>query len=125
MKWEAKGELYTWGLTIGVMMGIAFWMLFDDPIFGLILGISMAIIFSETGRTKHFAEADDRVLRFGRKGREKQELLLDDVQSLTFHHGTMIVTSGDTTYELDGAGDEEGLQRFVDELQPRLEPGGL
>lgn len=125
MKWETKGEPYMLGLPIGVMMGIAFWMLFDDPIFGFILGISMAIIFSETGRTKHFAEADDRVLRFGRKGREKQELLLDDVQSITFRHGTMTVTSGGKTFELDSAGDEEGLQRFVDELQPQLERGNL
>lgn len=125
MKWETKSEPYMLGLPIGAMLGIAFWMLFDDPIFGFILGISMAIVFSESGRGKHFAEADGQVLRFGRKGHEKHELSLDDVSAVTFQDHSMLVTSGDQTFELDGAGDEEGLQRFVEELQPLLERGCL
>ena len=114
-----------WGLPIGAMLGIAFWMLFDDPIFGFILGISMAIVFSESGRGKHFAEADGQVLRFGRKGHEKHELSLDDVSAVTVQDHSMLVTSGDQTFELGGAGDEEGLRRFVEELQPLLERGRL
>lgn len=94
MKWETKSEPYMWGLPIGAMLGIAFWMLFDDPI-------------------------------FGRKGHEKHELSLADVSAVTFQDNTMVVSPGAKTFELSGAGDEEGLRRFVEELQPLLERGRL
>lgn len=124
MKWEAKGQPSTTGLSLGVALGFAFWLLFDDPLFGLIMGICMAIIFSLPGRPKHFAELDGRALRFGQEGGEKQELSLDDVSAVTFQDHSMLVTSGDQTFELDGAGDDEGLRKFVEELQPQLERGG-
>lgn len=120
-----EGETYTLGWPIGAMLGVAFWMLFDDPIFGFLMGICMAVIFGESGRTKHYAEVEGRTLRFGRKGKEKHELLLDDVSGVTFKHGTMVVNRGGGTLELDGAGDEEGLQKFVEDLQPQLERSGL
>lgn len=120
MKWESTSDTYWMGLTIGMAMGSTFWILFDDSLFGLIMGICFAIIFSQAAGKKHFAEVDGRVLRFRRKGAEQQELSLDDVSGVTYANGTMTVTRGGHTQELDSAGDDAGLEKFVWELQPLL-----